>query len=314
MSIVLEKIADPRIQSRVRPGFHLLMAYAFSILVPVMVLACKLASISIPDFSQLAVGVVFIFAVVFTLAVYWHEKGKMDLRDAAMTIPWSILLAIVIPPLVLAAARLNRPLQDEHLAHVDQLLNISVPQIVSYTSSHWLGRTINRTYPLLIPLMTIAALLPALAGKVKNAQLFLLANLIAFCIGLPLFALLPAIGPWYGYHFAATAHQTQCQTAILSFRAPGHAISNINAIICFPSFHVIWAIFCVAAFWGFRLLRIPVALLSAMIIVSTVTTGWHYFIDVLGGIVVAGLSLAIAHVCIYTNSSRDHQSVAGTRQ
>jgi membrane-associated phospholipid phosphatase len=36
-------------------------------------------------------------------------------------------------------------------------------------------------------------------------------------------------------------------------------------------------------------------LLSGMIVVSTVTTGWHYFVDVLGGIAVAGLSLAIAN-------------------
>jgi hypothetical protein len=302
MSILLEKIAEPRIQSRVRGGFNLLMAYACSILVLVMLLACRLASISLPDLGQLAVGVVFIFAVVFTLAVYWHEKGKMDLRDAVMTIPWSILIAVAVPPLVLAAARLDRPLQDEHLAHVDHVLSISVPQVMSFTSRHWLGRAINRTYPLLIPLMLISSLLPALAGKVRNAQLYLLANLIAFFIGLPLFALVPAVGPWYGYHFAATAHQAECQSALLLFRAPGHAISNINAIICFPSFHVIWAIFCVAGLWGFRLLRIPVAVLSSMIIVSTVTTGWHYFIDVLGGIVVAAISLAIAYVCISTTA------------
>jgi len=313
MSIMLEKTAEPRIQSQVRPGFNLLMAYACSILVLVMLLACRLASISMPDIRQLAVGIVFIFAVVFTLAVFWHEKGKIELRDAAMTIPWSILIAVVVPPLVLAAARLDRPLQDEHLAHIDQVLNISVPQIVSFTSHHWLGRVINRTYPLLIPLMLLSSLLPALAGKVRNAQVYLLANLIAFFIGLPLFALVPAVGPWYGYHFAATAHQAECQSALLLFRAPGHAMSNINAIICFPSFHVIWAIFCVAGLWGFRLLRVPVAVLSSMIIISTVTTGWHYFIDVLGGIVVAGLSLAIAHVCISTNISHHHQAVAGTR-
>ncbi len=314
MNALLEKTVEPPIQSRVGARFHLLMAYIFSILVLVMLLACRLASIDIPDLRQLAFGIIFIFAVVFTLAVYWHEKGKLDLRDAVMTIPWSVLVTVIIPPLVLAAARLDRPLQDEHLAHFDQLLSVSVPQIVSYTSQHWLGRVINRTYPLLIPLMMISGLLPALTGKVKNAQQFLFANLIAFSIGLPLFALLPAIGPWYGYHFVATAHQIECQEAILLFRAPGHTLSNINAIICFPSFHVIWAIFCVAALWGFRLVRIPVALLSAMIIVSTVTTGWHYMVDVLGGIVIACLSLAIAHVCMYTNNPGCDQFGVGSEQ
>jgi membrane-associated phospholipid phosphatase len=68
----------------------------------------------------------------------------------------------------------------------------------------------------------------------------------------------------------------------------------LGGMICFPSFHVIWAILCVAALWGYRFLRIPVALLAAMIILSTVTTGWHYFIDVLGGVVIAALSLSAA--------------------
>jgi membrane-associated phospholipid phosphatase len=170
---------------------------------------------------------------------------------------------------------------------------------------------INRSYPLLSPFLVVSALLPALTGKVKNAQRFVLANLIAFIVGLPLFALLPAIGPWYGYPFLPTPHQIDCQSAILLFRAPGHQISHLDAIICFPSFHVIWAIFCATALWGFRLLRIPVSLLSGMIIVSTVTTGWHYFVDVLGGIVVAGLSLAIAKAYMTNGRSGSLQLTRG---
>jgi membrane-associated phospholipid phosphatase len=278
------------------------MAYACSVLLLITLIACRLASIDIRGLSKLAIGIVFISAVVFTLAVYWHEKGKMHLRDATMTIPWVIVLAVIVPPLVLAIARLGMPLQDEHLARIDQVLGVNVPQITSWTSRHWLGTLINRTYPLLSPLLTVSIFLPALLGKVQNAQQFVMANLIAFFIGLPLFALVPAIGPWYGYHFAATSGQMDCQSAILLFRAPGHAISQLNAIICFPSFHVIWAIFCVAALWGFRLLRIPVALFSSMIVISTVTTGWHYVIDVLGGFVVAGLSLAIAKAFIQASN------------
>jgi membrane-associated phospholipid phosphatase len=81
----------------------------------------------------------------------------------------------------------------------------------------------------------------------------------------------------------------------------------MDAIICFPSFHAIWAIFCAAALWGFRLLRLPVALLSGMIVVSTVTTGWHYVSDVVAGVAVAGLSLVIANVCLPHGSSCSQQ-------
>jgi membrane-associated phospholipid phosphatase len=297
MSVLLEKKTEPQMQmqSRLWPGFHLLMAYACSIVLLTALLAGKLASIRFPNPLGLTIGIAFASGVVFTLAIFWHERGKMDLRDAVMTIPWGLFLAATLPLLVLAAARADMPLQDSNLARFDGLLGISVPEIVSWSSSHRLGGLVNQTYTLLSPLLVISALLPALTGKAKNAQMFVLANVIAFAIGLPLFALLPAIGPWYGYHVAATPHQLDCQSAILLFRAPNHQLTHLDAIICFPSFHVIWAILCAAALSGFRLLRVPVALLSGMIVVSTVTTGWHYFVDVLGGIAVAGLSLAIAN-------------------
>jgi hypothetical protein len=314
MSILLEKTVEPRIRSRTRPNFHLVMAYACSALLLITLLACRLASIGLPGARNLAIGIAFLLAIVFTLAVYWHEKGNIDLRDATMTIPWAVLLAVTLPPLVLAAARLDRPLEDANLTRVDLWFGMNVPQIMSWTSRHWLGTLVNRSYPLLSPLLTLSVLLPALTGKVKNAQQFVLANLIAFFIGLPLFALLPAIGPWYGYGFAATPGQIECQSAILLFRAPGHSVSHLGAIICFPSFHVIWAIFCVVALWGFRLLRIPVALFSGMIIVSTVTTGWHYAIDVLGGIVVAGISLAAANALIDTSRLCCRQAEPGPEQ
>jgi hypothetical protein len=301
MSVLLEKTAKPQVRSKIDLSFHLHMAYASSVLLLIALFGCWLASIPIQGIPNFALGLAFASVMVFTVAVYWHEKGKMDLRDAILTIPWVLFLAVIMPLLVLAAARVDMPLQDARLTRLDQLLDINVPAIMTWASRHWLGSIVNRSYTLLSPLLVVAALLPALTGKVKNAQQFVLANLIAFAIGLPLFALLPAIGPWYGYPFPATPHQIDCQSAILLFRAPGHQMSHLDAIICFPSFHVIWAIFCAAALWGFRLLRIPVALLSGMIIVSTVTTGWHYFIDVPGGIVVAGISLALAMA--YTNSS-----------
>jgi hypothetical protein len=307
MSALLEKTVEQQIQARSRLDFHLLMTYAGSVVLLVTLLACKLASLRIPNPLGLLAALAFASAAVFVVAICWHEKGKMDLRDATLTIPWVFFLAATLPLLVLAAARVDMPLQDANLARLDRLFGISVPQIVSWSSRHAIGRLISRTYTLLSPLLILAAFLPALSGKAKNARQFVLANLVAFAIGLPLFALLPAIGPWYGYHVAATPHQIDCQSAILLFRGPEHRVTHMDAIICFPSFHAIWAIFCAAALWGFRLLRLPVALLSGMIVVSTVTTGWHYVSDVVAGVAVAGLSLVIANVCLQHGSSCSQQ-------
>jgi PAP2 superfamily len=286
--------AEPTVQSRVGASFHLHMAYACSTLLLIEWFLGSLNSVQIHNVPSLAIGIFFACTVVFTLAIFWHENGKADLRDSILTIPWVFFIAAVLPLLVLIAGRSTMPLQDLHLAHLDQALGVDVPRIVSWSSQHWLGMFINKAYPLLSPFMLLAVFLPAFTGKTENAQQFVVSNLIAFAIGLPLFALLPAIGPWYGFGMPPSPGETQCQTAIMLLRGPGHQVSKVAAIICFPSFHVIWAILSAAALWGFRLFRIPVALFTTMIIISTVTTGWHYVTDVLGGVAIAGLSLFAA--------------------
>ena len=46
--------------------------------------------------------------------------------------------------------------------------------------------------------------------------------------------------------------------------------------------------------WSFKYLRIPAVILSGLIILSTMTTAWHYFVDVLSGILVAAAAIAVS--------------------
>jgi len=126
-------------------------------------------------------------------------------------------------------------------------------------------------------------------------------------VTVPSFALLPAVGPWYFYGFSADSMQSLCQRDIFRLRLPGaySFLSQQSGIVCFPSFHVVWAVLCAAALWGFRPLRVPVAVFSAMIVLSTLTTGWHYFIDVLGGLVLGAASVALAKFFLRDHRVRD---------
>jgi hypothetical protein len=286
-----------RLQSSIDLDFHTRIAYCTLAVFILSFLGCKLTSIH-TGISGRTIAIVAMFAMVAPLPMYWHEKGRIELRESALVIPWMLLLAATLSFPVLIAARLRMPLQDSLFGHIDQSLGVSVPGIVAWADHHWLGTAINGSYPLLLPLLAVAAFAPAFTGKMKQTREFLLSNLAAFAIGVPLFALLPAVGPWYYYHLAPNPAQAACFAQLLSLRVPGPYLFQEQAagVVCFPSFHVIWAILCAAALWGFRPIRIPVALLSAMIVASTLTTGWHYFSDVVGGIGVAAISLAIARV------------------
>jgi membrane-associated phospholipid phosphatase len=297
MSVVLDTTAAPKIRWGQVPAFHLRMACGTLVLLILTVVGCRLTSIH-TDVSVYAISLFAALAMIAPLPIYWHERGRIGLRESTLVIPWELLMAAMLPFPVLIAARLHLPLQDSIFGHIDQALGVSVPGIVRWADHHWLGSVIGSSYPLLQPLTAVAALAPALAGKVRHAREFLLANLVAFAIGVPAFGLLPAVGPWFYYHLPPNSAQAYCWSQLQLLRLPGDFVfrSQGVGVVCFPSFHVVWAILGAAALWGFRPLRVPVALLSATIIASTLTTGWHYFSDVLGGIVVAALSLAIARV------------------
>ena len=274
--------------------FHLWMAFAVSLLLIISLAGCALTGIKLPELRSWALVCLVLTAMLLPLPAYWYEKGRADLLDPALTLLWSLLIRLIIPLCVRAAARLRMPLRDSFLGHADEHLGVRVPAIVAWANHHWLGSVLNRSYSWVTFLLPLAVIVPVLAGRLKYAKEFVVANLISFAIGIPLFALLPAVGPWRYYHIPPTPDQTiSCETPLLELRVPGPYIlaGQEAGIVCFPSFHVAWAIFIAAALWGFRWLRIPVAVVSLMIILSTMTTGWHYFVDVLGGIALAIVSI-----------------------
>ena len=278
------------------PRFHWLMAFSGIAVLLISIIGCRLTAIDVPEIEAVAIGCVILIILFLLLPLYWHEKGRMDLRDSALTLPWSVYFKVTLPCTIGIAGRLGKgiPLQDEFLACLDHLFGFNVPAIAAFAANHWLGRLINGAYPLLTPLLCVAIFVPALTGKVRNAQQFLTSNLIAFLLVAPMYGLLPAIGPWFGYHLEPNASQMFIQQSVLDLRNSGRYILQVYGVICFPSFHVIWAILCVNALWCFNFLRIPLVLLSGLIILSTITGGWHYFVDVLAGVLVASVAVALS--------------------
>lgn len=275
--------------------FHLAMGICCLTILTVSLTGCWLTSLDLQHIGSKVFGVTMLSAMFAPVPAYWHQRKRALFRDVSLTIPWCMLLAILTPLPFLLGSHLHFPLRDSLFARIDAAIGVNSPAIVDWAGGRRLGSLINHTYGLLMWYLLAAIFVPALTGK-KEAKLFLAANMIAIIVAIPCLTLCPAIGPWCAEHLAPFDGQLHVQTQIMQLRTPGSVSFSLldgAGIVSFPSFHVIWAIFCTAAFWGYRYLRIPLCVLSALIIASTLTTGWHYGVDVIAGMIVAVFSLAM---------------------
>jgi membrane-associated phospholipid phosphatase len=251
----------------------------------VFVLGCWVDPAGLSTWSGLAV----LLPLTVLPSVFRENRGQHVERDAAFALPWIALLVFFMSWIIGPCGILRPVLYDATFAHFDRLIGISVPAIARWTAAHRLLEAFSMAvYLSITPLIVIASLCAPLFGKRKSAEMFAASNMVALLLALPFFILFPAIGPWFDDPSIATPHQQ----AVRAFMA--RAGTHMAAGISFPSFHVIWAVLSAAALCRFRWLRVPAAILAALIIASTLTTAWHYAIDVIGGLVIASISLVAA--------------------
>lgn len=266
-------------------------------------LACSLAFL----FRLQHISVINLHPVSFTLqcaipilavVAYCHWAGNQKLRDGCAIVLWMLVFHNLLQLPQYAAARLGMPLQDALLVRADRLLGIDGAAIVQWIHQHPAYEQFSMLSYSLMPWLVFAAvLITPLAGQVKRAKQFLLAVILSALIGACISALLPAIGPWAGYHFQPYANQAWETREIASLRSAGIFTANPDytcGLITFPSFHVTLATLSVFALWPFRWLRFPALLAAVLIAAATVATGWHYASDVIAGAALALVAIAIA--------------------
>ena len=68
-------------------------------------------------------------------------------------------------------------------------------------------------------------------------------------------------------------------------------ISELEGLITFPSFHAVWAFLFMWGFFPIKQFRFGAIFLNLLVIASTPIQGAHYFIDVVGGLIIAVVAI-----------------------
>jgi membrane-associated phospholipid phosphatase len=230
---------------------------------------------------------------------HWTEYSR--LRDFLLCLIWPVSLSIVSSPLLEMAGRDPFPLVDTALARIDTYM-FQTGTVVRWMQHFPALSAISETvYALSVPLILAALFLPVCAGHANSGRRYIFSASVALAITIALFAMWPAAGPWRFEDFRPNERQAAAASYLLTLKShhPNAAPSQLGNIVSFPSFHTISAVLSAIALWNIRWIRWVGLAVCVGICVATVTTGWHYVIDVMGGLAVAFAAWAAATKLIH---------------
>jgi membrane-associated phospholipid phosphatase len=221
-----------------------------------------------------------------------------------------VLLAVPVVLSTYVAMRFDFPLADEWLEAIDRRLFDWWGFISFVDGQPRLASILGFSYESFLFQIVALPLALCLYGSTARAyRTVILFGLICFVSSL-ISIWFPAIGTFPRY-LNETDRLDSIDTHFgFFFLSEFNAVRNdpkfvfstdkLAGILTFPSVHAAVAVLCAWAAWGIRYARLPFLLLNILMVTSAVSHGSHYLIDVLAGIVLAPVCIAV--VCVLSRS------------
>lgn len=235
--------------------------------------------------------------LLLPFAVVFQSRNLGSFANLLTGFLCMVVFNLCLAILTYAGTPLNAPLTDGWLMESDAAMGIHLPSIVTWIGAHPnLQQGLNLAYFSVLPSTLLALVVLGLDSDVRRLREFVLHFMLAGLITTVVFFLLPAEGPFSAYGYAPRPDQQRFLNHFRALRAgdfPIVSMSSLEGLITFPSFHTTWALLVAWAFRHYRFLFGPMILLNAAVIVATLTTGWHYGTDVLGGVITAVMAVML---------------------
>ncbi len=176
-------------------------------------------------------------------AALFHERKQIDRRDAALMLPWTLVIALLIVQAAPTTATFAHPLKDSLWRSLDQHIGISIPAIMALARSHP-----RRQFRSLLFLCVCSASthpvrhFPSRCVRSQRSSSAIRAcQCIWLCNGFALHDLSSGSWAWIGWNFPPDRLQQSCQATIYALRHGSLIIKDsFGGIVCLPSFHVFW--------------------------------------------------------------------------
>ncbi|MFO1096357.1 MAG: phosphatase PAP2 family protein [Planctomycetaceae bacterium] len=244
-----------------------------------------------------ALSPLLIAGVLGAVAFYYHRQREESFVACANALLHVTLYTACYSVLMYAAAVLNRPLIDDWLMTCDALARVHVPDMMAWAAANPpIEKALRIAYNSLLLQTPLVIVILGFTGDRRSLEQFVLQFMVGTWICLVVFCLWPAAGPFSGYGFAPNATQARYLEHFHELREGVRTVvtwRNAEGLITFPSFHTTWALLLAWAVRKRPWLFVLSGSANAAVILATMTTGWHYFTDVAGGVLLGGVVIAL---------------------
>lgn len=201
-----------------------------------------------------------------------------------------------------AAAALGQGYIDDTLVALDAVAKLDWLAFWNFVLAHpRIDRALHYAYGSIFVFPTVMLLALAFTGKATHAHRFIAAFLISLALTNLIFLFTPSKSAalyFLGSHAPNLPPSGAIHIPIIEALRSGAMqtipLADMHGLINFPSFHTTAAILFIWGAWQVRWLRAIGVIVNGAMLIATPIHGGHYFVDLFGGFIVAGIAILIA--------------------
>jgi membrane-associated phospholipid phosphatase len=241
--------------------------------------------------ARVAGAVLFVGALA---AFYTYLRPNPRIVDVAHTM--ALLLAFFAASAVLSylLTATALPVVDDQLAAADRALGFDWLAWFDWVRARpALALLFEIVYLSAIPQLLAIALTHGFTDRPERNSELLWCLMASIAIIVPVSALLPAAGAWLEYDALRFGNEAQVHDFLAMRAGTMHELdlTRLEGLINLPSFHTTLGVLYAYVLRGRRILFGGATLLNAVMIVSVLTEGGHYLVDVIAGAAVAVVAI-----------------------
>lgn len=247
-------------------------------------------------------------ALGFLLIAVLHMEGLGSILLLA-ALGYALGRAAILLTYAVCSLGRDMPLWDAVAARADAALGFHWPDMLGWFDANpAVSDLLAPCYQAFLPQLPALLIALALVARLREAQVAFLAGLLGLLITHAMALFMPAYGPYA--HFGLTAAQhPNIELVSAAATVPEHALvragtvidldaRSLMGLVTFPCFQALLAVVCAWAWWFVPYLRWPGMALNAGMLAATPLHGSHYLVDVIAGVAVALVCLALASMIL----------------